>query len=517
MKIFQKNSPFLIFIIIAVLYCIGNFIWWYFNTPIFPNDDSAVHFNDIFRTGYFYYNAPLITWIMKAMFFVFGTQYFDLQIIFVNYIFFLIALYFIYKIGLELKDKETGNIAMVLFALTPAIYQLSRQYGHQEYHVMIAMIPNIYCLIKLNNFKNTKWSILYGLTVGLGLLVKDEFLPYFFTPWLYVVIRSLIEKTEKKNTINILLTILIGALISGCHYFRTEIINKVLYDSTADSVSVFSFDSLRVTTTGLSEYLLSPPIFILFIAGLIWFIYKYKNRNKWIILLWFVVPWMMITFMPHYKLPEYCLGFVPAIILISSVFITNITNIKNIKKSLVLFIIIIYSFQYIYFVYSKNDFIFKDLYYNNRILNKTYIKSKEELNFNLELFSDINKYSVKRIFLWDTTIIGYLDVCTLAVISNIYLKYNIVFSFDDFRTGFDVVITDEDGLLDKTSEEYVLKEYNIYLRNDSFQTEETKKKYIDNRVKQAEKFINYIKDNFVLVKSLLYKGHTIKIYKLNSP
>nr|MCR4662558.1 glycosyltransferase family 39 protein [Endomicrobiaceae bacterium] len=309
MKKYFNNSSVIIFIMIAMLYAIGNFIWWKLNTPIIPYGICALHFLNIFDDGIFYYNAPLITWIMKAIFFVFGKEYFDLQIIIMNYIFFLIALYFVYKIGVELKDKETGNIAMLLFALTPVVYELSKQYGHKEYHVMVAMTVNIYCLIKLNFFKNRKWSILYGITVGLGLLVKDEFLPYFFTPWLYVVIKGLIEKTDKNRIINILITIIIGSLIAGCHYFKLGIICKVLLEPIVEMVPVFSFESLRITTIGLSEYLLSPFIFILFIIGLIWFVYKYKSQNKWIILLWFTVPWMIITFMPHHKLAEYCLGF----------------------------------------------------------------------------------------------------------------------------------------------------------------------------------------------------------------
>ena len=188
-----KNSSIIIYIVISVFYAICNFIWWKINTPIIPQGICALHFLDIFENTFLYFNAPLITWIMKGMFFIFGKEYFDLQIMFVNYIFFLIALYFIYKTGFEIKDIQTGNIAMILFALTPAIYGMSRQYGHQEYHVMVAMTANIYCLIKLKNFEDRKWSILYGVTVGLGLLIKDEFLPYFFIPWLYVVIRSLKE------------------------------------------------------------------------------------------------------------------------------------------------------------------------------------------------------------------------------------------------------------------------------------------------------------------------------------
>jgi len=118
------------------------------------------------------------------MFSVLGKEYFDLIIIFINYIFFLIPLYFIYKIGEETDSKESGQIAMILFALVPAVYGLSRQFGHKDYHIIAAITFNIYCLIKTDYFKDRKWSFIYGISVGLGLLVKKQFLAYFIMPFL---------------------------------------------------------------------------------------------------------------------------------------------------------------------------------------------------------------------------------------------------------------------------------------------------------------------------------------------
>ncbi len=84
----QFDSAFVIFLIIAIIYAIGNLIWWSINTPIVPMFDSAVHFTDIFINGWLFYNAPLVTYIMRFMFYIFGRESFDLIIIFVNYIFF---------------------------------------------------------------------------------------------------------------------------------------------------------------------------------------------------------------------------------------------------------------------------------------------------------------------------------------------------------------------------------------------------------------------------------------------
>ncbi len=356
MKNHFKNSSFIIFITIAIFYTIGNFIWWKINTPIIPQGICAVHFRDIFEDSVFFYNnAPLMSWIMKFAFHIFGKQYFDLQIMFVNFLFFVASLFFVYKLGEKLGRKETGNVAMFLFALTPVIYGMSRQYGHQDWHVMCAMTANIYCLIMAKDFKDRKWSVLYGISVGFGLLIKDEFLPYFFSPWLYVVLRSLIKEMEKDKIINIIITILTGSLLAGGHYFNMYRIGKILHDPIIETKSVFCFESLRITTLGLSEYLLSPPIFVLFAIGLIWFVLKFNNKNKPIILLWIMVPWLIIMFMPHHKLPEYETGFVPAMILIASIYFCNIKH-KYVKKMVMGIILLIGLLQYVDFSYAKYSY-----------------------------------------------------------------------------------------------------------------------------------------------------------------
>lgn len=510
-KINFKNSSFIIFILIAVFYAIGNFVWWKLNTPVIPDFISALHFYDIFRDGYLYYNAPLITWIMKSLFFVFGKKYFDLQIIFMNYVFFLTALFFIYKTGYELKNKLAGNISMILFALTPVVYINSVHYGHQDWHVMIAMIVNIYCLIKTDNFTSRKWSVLYGISVGLGLLVKDEFLACFFVPWLYVVISGLKEKQDKIK-INILIAILIGSLIAGCHYFRLDIIYKVIREPIIETFS----SSLRVSTLGLSEYILSPFLFILFVTGLIYFIYKYQNQkqNKYIILLWFFVPWTIITFMPHNKLAEYCLCFVPAMILIISFFLASIKN-----YILLIITVIICSLQYISFLYEVNNPLFKInlggvKYYDTSVFDNLALRDKKEIDFCIELIKIIDPHSItKREVFLDATDINLGAFTSLA---NIYLpqRLNALSCYSINDNSFDIFVTSDKGLIFEPDTLGMIEgEYRCY-RDAFVRTKKFKEKYIDRRLKEIEKVRNFINNNFVLIETVLHNGFVIKIYKL---
>jgi hypothetical protein len=334
----KYGSPALIFTIIALWYAVTNFIWWHINTPVIPwYDTAAVHFLDVFKNETI--SPPLIPWIMRFMFFLFGKEQSDLIIIAVNYVFFLIPLYFIYKIGEKTDSKETGQIAMILFAMVPAVYGLSRQFGHKDYHVIAAITFNIYCLIKTDHFKNRKWAILYGISAGLGLLIKEYFLAYFIPPFLWILFKAFKEKPRSFQRINIILASLIGILVSGIYYFDFYAIHKVLNDPVVQTRPVFSFSTIKIMMFGLYEELLSLPIFLVYLAGLWYFISRYRNKHKIIILLWIFVPWTIIFLMPHYKVSEYCAGFIPAMILIGAIFITHIK--KNTVKEIILAALII--------------------------------------------------------------------------------------------------------------------------------------------------------------------------------
>lgn len=430
---FQKINSGIIFLIIATVYIVCNLIWWQINTPVIPDSISAEHFIHVFRGEglSLCYVAPLIIWIMRGMFFVFGRENFDLQIIIINYIFFLISLCFVYKIGKKIDSKETGKTAMILFALTPSIYGMTRQFGHHDFHLIAGITFNIYCLIKTNRFTDRKWSIIYGISTGVALLIKDSFGAYFLPPWLYVTIQGVKEK-KCNITVNALLPMAIAFFIAGIHYFRQDIIIKILSDTISNSMPVFLFESMRVMTIGLSEELLSPPFFILFLFGFIWFIREYKNKlNKMIVLLWFLIPWAIIMFMPHNKVSEYGAGFIPAMILIISVYLVNIKR-RVVKFTILSVIIPIGILQMLIFSYMpKKSFLdigfkFKEhyiSYYNNKFnLYSPY--SKQIVN----IISYIKSRYPKEIVYIET--IDYSNNNTLRMLA-LKEKLN-VFTLDDW-------------------------------------------------------------------------------------
>lgn len=490
----------IIFISIAVWYAVGNFIWWHLNTPIIPFAISARHFLDVFIEGYLFYNAPFMAYLTKFFFFLFGKEYFDLIIIFINYIFFLVPLYFIYKIGAELKDKETGIIAMILFALVPAIYGMSRQYGHQDYHIIAPLVFNIYCLIKTEHFKNRKWSLIYGISVGAGLMIKDTFSSYFFPPFLIILIQSLKKDFKLQDTFNILLSIAAASLISGWHYFRFLIFRKLINEPITDpGAPVFSFESLRVVSVGLWEELLSPPLFFLFLAGLIWFIVKYKNNYKYPFIFCMLVPWTVIMFMPQQKYAEFAAGCIPVMILISALFLSSVAK-ESIKK--IIFFVIIFTgiLQYIDFSYGIDTKLFNAEfnYKNHRI---TYYNKKNPFIIYYDNKRDPLKIQIVK-YLKDnypdaTVLIKQLRydvVDDLAFISWMYLNnlnmvHDDLFNFPSVN-NVDIIIDTPFG---PTPDELIASRINLLCTTFQKKVNDSNKRYLMEQLKflkEREKEIN---------------------------
>lgn len=390
----MKKQNILIITLLSLMYLIVNILYWYINSPIYPVDNASELFKDIFSNSFWYFNGPLITWIFKLMIMLFGLKYIDLQLIIINYFFFVLALCFVYKLGKELKNEKVGIIATILFSLTPAVYLMSRRFGHQDWHIMVATTVSVYFLIKTDYFKNRLYSIFYAISISFGLLIKDSFVLYFIAPYVYIILKTTINKINLNKIINILMTIIIPVLITGYHYFVNKGMYKVFREAIIDPAPIFSSDNLFPLTVNLWDTILSLPIFLLFMISLVWFIayYKkiYKSTNINIIFLWFFVPYFTLMFIKQCARIHHILPIVPPIIFIVSIFLSNLKN-KLLKKFIISITMIVLLSQYIIFSFplSRISKLFDNyvsifgleiMYYDN---NNLFIKHGDE---NLQRF-----------------------------------------------------------------------------------------------------------------------------------
>jgi hypothetical protein len=435
MKNIKNNIHIYTFLFIALLYGVVNYVWYVLNTPVFmPTMMSAVHFNYVFLPLPSY-TAPFVTIIMKVLFGVFGTKNYDLLIIIVNYMFFLTALFFTAKITEILKDKKTAALAMMIFALVPAVYGLSVVYGHQDWHLMAATAFNIYCLIKCDEFKNLKWSLLYGVSAAFGLMIKDAFIGFFTVPLLIVGIRTLTKSVRSRSFVSVLHMCAAGVItfvLSAYHYARRDIIKKVLLEPVTETVDIFAFENLRFYTIGIFENMLSVPVFILFCMGLYSYIFKYKNTSKIIILLWIFPVWLFLILMPHYKEIVYAVGFIPAVAVISAIGINCLKSLK-IKKIIIVLTLTICFFQYFALMFGKEDVLLGKLSINIKghrinyfVKNREifYILNRQEIINYKQINNYINlHYKNDRVLIFSTHAywLSYIDFFFIDDILEVYM------------------------------------------------------------------------------------------------
>lgn len=226
--------------------------------------------------------------------------------------------------------------------------------------------------------------------------------------------------------------------------------------------------------------------------------------------------------MPHHKEPEYLIPFIPALIVIASLWIINLK--KFIIKSIIFIIIILCLIQYFYFSFAANANIF---YFNNSFVehnkevNKQYINIITELKPYLETKIYFQKTDLDRFKL---QLLSY-TMNNKNLIGKIYDYYDIDLFYiklfeeniseDQMNKFFDDVTIVVWG---KTYSTLDIAEHIYYFDHDNFgKSDEYKEKFIEKHITRIEHVRKYIDDNFYLNKSFYLgnienKENLVKIY-----
>lgn len=242
---------------------------------------------------------------------------------------FAAALSFIALLALELGEApEVAVWAMVLYALYPAVYGLSRLYGAFDFQVAALMPLGVLLLFRARRFSSRRDCLLLAAAMSVGLLVKDTFAGYFGPPFAFAAVAAWRNaKDRRKVAGNILLTLAVVAAAVAVYYARPAIAYKEATEVFREAADTrYLLDDWRVYTIGVSRGLMSPPFFLLFLAGLAALVRRRKLDEGWrLVLAWIVVPWLIVFFMRHEKQPGYFVPILPAAALVSARFLKELS------------------------------------------------------------------------------------------------------------------------------------------------------------------------------------------------
>lgn len=364
-KILKRFGPSLALAVIILFHIINTFIWLKIDKSYLKLDAWGHYRYSLevfeFLKGLFR-GAPLasiepmkwhgflVGFTTAPLYFIFG-QAQDTAVMISSVIFLTIAVLATYGIAKKLLNKQAGLLAAFILTVYPLFFNNLRIYMLDlALTGMVAL--SLYLLIACDNFSNTKKSLLLGLSLGLGFLVKFNYAAFIIGPLMLTAYRAFIKRTgpfrdARRNFLY--LTALTMLLILGFYLARaTDMLNRITQASYLDMLKGRDFSHLAsLKTSWLLKYAeifigegMSFFLFLAFIAGLIFFI-RLKLRNRWIIYLAALIPlFIQILFflIPPECMVRYCLPLLPMTAIISAVGISSIKN-PNFKKIIIALLI----------------------------------------------------------------------------------------------------------------------------------------------------------------------------------
>jgi hypothetical protein len=267
------------------------------------------------------YYPPLVH-IVSAVFglFLFGIS--DASILISLNIFVIILILSVYGIGKVLHNEWVGLLAAFISGFIPIINIMSKNY-YLDMPLAAMVCLAIYLLLRTECFSRRGYSLLFGLSLGLGLLTKWSFFFFLVGPSAYYLYRGLRERKEGAilnsfGSAVIALLVAAGWYAQNLHIFRS-----------VDTRGIWSWNSLP-----WYEYLffLQVQMWVpLAIAGAILFLYYVISRKNLPLLLWVAVPYVIFSTVAN-KNVRYTVPYLPAFAIAISYGILNLTRKRKVLR-----------------------------------------------------------------------------------------------------------------------------------------------------------------------------------------
>lgn len=416
----RRNKYFIFLFIIIILFAINNFIWlknnklppignalqdlfpginFYLDTinnnitfkklvgdlfrAFLPSEVSAPFYKNYFRFQFYIY-PPLVPLSFSLFYFLFGTNT-GLELM-VNLIYFAIAMASIYGIGKRIFNENFGFLAAFIFSSFPGIISLSRAV-YAEFNLMCMIATTLFFLLKTDFFKSRKYSVIFGISLGLTALTKWEFLITMSGPFLWYLSQSHLFAIGKRKIavsnsyirINFLLPILLSISMSFFWYsvslqdifwrlflgpgkIQSEKLSSLPFGVLLQK---FSYFPLAIINSFISFF-----YFLLLILAGVSFIYRIiKNRHRLseiksklfyvlFLVLWIIIPCLLLPLTLHVS--SHIMPILPAIAIVISLGIFSLKNI--IVRSIFISLTILFglgSYLHSFVDFGKFDLLYK--------------------------------------------------------------------------------------------------------------------------------------------------------------
>ena len=376
----NKYYHFVVITAILTFHGINNYIWLRLN-GLPPHDDSANHLMGVldilalshnivgmliksatFIIDNFY--PPLFHSVMAIFNLLFGIS--EISSIMANMPFMLLLLLSLYYIGKKMGNKNIGILSGFILMMYPYMFDLSRL--PLPDFAMTAMISLSICLLLYTeDFSNLMFSLLFGISCGLGMLTKQVFAAFIVGPLVYAVCYLLIKKRifEKKIIINLLVSSILAFITASYWYIPKlgKLLPKYIHAAQGGYIfngiqscpDVLSFKSITYNFHNLIDNQMLFFFFLLFVAGLmLWFFSRGERKLKIMFLVSIIVPYIIFIFI----LTKHPKTTTPYLMFFSLISAAGILSIKSaiVRRGLVMLTIVFSLLQYFDVSYKKDMF-----------------------------------------------------------------------------------------------------------------------------------------------------------------
>jgi asparagine N-glycosylation enzyme membrane subunit Stt3 len=180
----QHKKSFFILGLVIFFYAVNNFIWLRLNNyPSGPDEFwhllRGLKFSKALLSNpqeFLYLSVenashwpPLFHMSSAIVAFFAGASY--LSLVMTNIIYLAILLFSVYFIGLKLFDQNTGLLAAIITSAYPMVF-ISSRFFNPDFALLAMTCLSICFLIYSDYFRDRKFSVLFGISFGLGMLAK---------------------------------------------------------------------------------------------------------------------------------------------------------------------------------------------------------------------------------------------------------------------------------------------------------------------------------------------------------
>lgn len=376
----ESRKYYLLLLVLILFHTISNLIIVNLdNAPLLWDGGDyfykSLRYYDVFRNigsdfiAKFYdistYRPPLLMLTSLPFYLLLGRSV-DVAIM-TNILYLIILVLSVYGIGRRIHGNEAGFLSAVIVMLFPIVFGLSRSYW-QDFPVTAMVSLSVYLLIRTDYFRDRKYSLIFGISLGLGMLTKWIHFVFLTGPFLYILLLSL--KQDMKNPAkNAAYAILAGAAVAAFWYIpngahvATNLFGlsvgatgeeATTFQKLGESfgpTGIFNIKSFTYYAGKLVNDQISFFFSVVFAIFAVILLKRHRDRNLWMLILWIIVSIVAFTLIKN-KTSRNTVAMLPAIALIISLGIMNIKS-STARKAAAAFILLFGFFQYTVNSYAR--------------------------------------------------------------------------------------------------------------------------------------------------------------------